>query len=158
SPHFGPHGQILYRESEGKAHFLAQANRDGTGRSRLTRYPIGNIEFVSPDRRWITAIMANNISGGLAVPITGDPPRRICGGCPFNWSRDGKFFYIGVQPDSLTSAGKTLVIPLQAGEMIPDLPPSGIPSSDVSAFPGSRLIDAYHVSPGPDPSTFAYVK
>jgi DNA-binding winged helix-turn-helix (wHTH) protein/Tol biopolymer transport system component len=158
SPHFGPDGQIFFRVPAGKTHFLAQMNPDGSGRSRVMEYPIGNIEFISPDRRWITTIAANDIGGGLAVPVTGGSPRRVCGGCPINWSADGKVFYVGVQPDSLTSPGKTLAIPLPAGQMLPNLPVTGIQGPDTSAFPGSRLIDAFNVSPGPDPSIFAYVK
>src|SRR5262249_55550705 len=113
----------------------------------------------SPDRQWITAIAANEIGGAFAIPVTGGAPRRICGGCPINWSPDGKFLYIGVEPDSLTSPGKARAIPLAPGEMLPQLPAAGITSPTVLAlFPGSRLINAYFVSPGPDPSVYAYVK
>jgi hypothetical protein len=43
--------------------------------------------------------------------------------------------------------------------MLPDLPVLGFRGlDDPSAFPGSRLIDGYEISPGPDPSIFAYVK
>ena len=96
----------------------------------------------------------------MAVPVDGGPPRRICrGGRPVEWSPDGKFLYISVQQSSRNSAGKTLVIPLPAGEMFPNLPPSGIVGlEDAPLFRGSRLIDGWNLSPGPDPSVFAYVK
>src|SRR5262249_23921603 len=121
-------------------------------------YSLGNIEFISPDRSWITTMSANDIGGGMAVPVTGKTPRKICAGCPVNWSPDGKFLYVGIQPDSLTDPGKTLAIPLAAGEILPAIPESGIESVGSSRFPGSRTIKGYNVSPSTDPSIFAYVK
>ena len=87
------------------------------------------------------------------------PPRWICAGCPVMWSADGKFLYLGEQRPSLTSAGKTRVVQLQPGEMLPKLPPLGTrPIDDPAMFPGSRLINRFGTSPGPDPSVFAYVR
>src|SRR5262249_32754185 len=126
--------------------------------SRVTPYSVGNLEFISPDRSWITAIGANEKGGGLAVPVTGAAPRRICGGCPANWSPDGKFLYVGIQPDSLTDPGKTLAIPLAAGEILPAIPDSGVESLGSAGVPGSRMINGYNLSPSSDPSIYAYVK
>jgi hypothetical protein len=43
--------------------------------------------------------------------------------------------------------------------MLPDLPDTGISGLyDGADLPGARTIDAYEISPGPDPSVFAYVK
>jgi hypothetical protein len=75
-----------------------------------------------------------------------------------NWSPDGKFLYVGIQPDSLTDPGKTLAIPLAAGQILPAIPESGVESLDSSRFPGARMINGYNVSPSPDLSIFAYVK
>jgi hypothetical protein len=75
------------------------------------------------------------------------------------WAPDGKFLYLSVQKPSLTDPGQTRVIPLPAGEMLPRLPPSGmLGADDPNLFPGSHLVDAYGISPGPDPSVYAYVK
>jgi hypothetical protein len=160
---FGPDGQILFRLSDGKTHYLAQMNRDGSGRSKVVPYPIGNIQHISPDRRWITAIPPGGSFGGtFAVPIAGGAPRRICSGCPVIWGPDGNFLYVGVQRESRESPGKTRVFPLQPGEMLPKLPPLGMlaPAApdDPKLFPGSYLVDAYGISPGLDPAIFAYVK
>jgi hypothetical protein len=75
------------------------------------------------------------------------------------WSLDGKALYLVVQQSSLTDPGKTRVVSLQPGEMLPKLPPSGMRALDEpELFPGSYLIDASAISPGPDPSVYAYVK
>ena len=136
-------------------------NRDGSGRSREVQYPIGNIRSMSPDRHWITTAgtMANVGGGTFAVPVAGGAPQRICSGCPAMWAPDGKLLYLPLQASSLTDPGKTRVIPLQPGEMLPKLPPLGMRAQDdPKLFPGSYLIDAYGISPSPDPSVYAYVK
>ena len=57
------------------------------------------------------------------------------------------------------AGGKTLAIPVPAGDTVPKLPSSGIRGiEDAKAIPGTRLLDGWFVSPGPDPFTFAYVK
>lgn len=96
----------------------------------------------------------------MAVPVNGGPPRRICSdGCDAVWSSSNKFLYISLQPPSRVSPGKTLVLPIPRGETFPNIPVSGIQSlADGAAFPGSRIIEEWDISPGPDPSTFAYVK
>jgi DNA-binding winged helix-turn-helix (wHTH) protein/Tol biopolymer transport system component len=161
SPHFGPDGRIVYRSFDGTSHYLAQMNRDGSGRSNVVPYPIGNVISMSPDRQWITtAGTIPNVGGGtFAVPLAGGAPKRICSGCPVTWAPNGKFLYLFVQQPSLSDRGKTRVVPLQPGEMLPTLPPSGMRSLDEPGlFPGSYLIDGYAISPGVDPSIYAYVK
>ena len=163
SPHFGPNGRIVFRSFDGTNHYLEQMDRNGSGRSKVVHYAIGNVLFISTDRRWITVVgtMAGVGGGTFAVPVGGGTPQRICSGCPVMWAPDGKFLYLPVEKPSLTdrSPGKTRVIPLQRGEMLPKLPPSGMRfPDDPKLFPGSYLIDAYGISPSSDPSVYAYVK
>ena len=109
---------------------IAQLNRHGSGRSKLVSHPIGNTQSISPDRRWIVAIfplLVGTISATMAVRTGGGAPRRICAGsCPATWAPDGKFLYIGLERKSRTSRAKTLAIPGPRGEVLPDLPASGI--------------------------------
>jgi DNA-binding winged helix-turn-helix (wHTH) protein/Tol biopolymer transport system component len=161
SPYFGPDGRIIYRSFDGAHYYLAQMNRDGSGRSNVVPYPVGNILSISPDRRWITTVgtMPGVGGGTFAVPIAGGPPRRICSGCPVTWSLDGGALYLFLRKSSLSDPGKTRVVSLRPGEMLPTLPPSGMRALDEpELFPGSHVIDAYGISPGPDPSVYAYVK
>jgi Tol biopolymer transport system component len=157
SPHFGPDGEILFRLAEGDTHYLARMNRDGSGRSKVIPYPIGNVEYISPDRRWMTTIspLADGSGGVLAVPTAGGAPRIIAArGGPAVWGPNGKFFYVYIRGEQ-----KTAAIPVPAGETLPKLPASGISRlADLAAFPGSRVIDGYRSSPGPDPSIYARVK
>ena len=162
SPHFGPDGVLLYRMSDGTKHYLGRINRDGSGRAKVTSYDVGNIVGMSPDQRWISAM--TNTPGGsrggtFAVPADGGAVRRICGGCFPLWAPDGKYLFLSLQQPSLSDRGKTRVVQLPPGEMLPELPPSGMTGvDDPKVFPGSRLMEGFRFSPGPDPSTFAYVK
>lgn len=162
-PQFGPDGLVLFQITDGEANYLTRMRRDGSERSRVVPYPTGNIQGMSPDRRWIVlGIRAQDGSNGatMALPVGGGAPRRICvASCPVAWAPDGRFFYVGAAPGSRLSPGKTLAIPLAPGEMFPELPASGIRvPDDVAAFPGARVLDGWQISPGPDPSVFAYVK
>jgi DNA-binding winged helix-turn-helix (wHTH) protein/Tol biopolymer transport system component len=167
SPHFGRAGEILYRLSEGKTHYLARMNRDGSNRLRVVPYAIGNVEYISPDRKWITTISpapeggAATDGGTLAVPTDGGAPRWICRGCGLAtaWAPDGKFLYVSLRRESRGSPAKTVAIPIPQGQTLPNLPPSGIQGLDLeTAFPRAHVIEAWNISPGPEPSVFAYVK
>ena len=162
SPYFGSGGRIVYRRFDGTHYYLTQINRDGSGRSNVVPYAIGNVLSMSPDRQWITTVgtLAGLGGGTFAVPLSGGAPRRICGGgCPVSWALDGKALYFFVRKSSLTDPGKTRVVPLNPGEMLPAVQPSGMRALDEPGlFPRSYLIDAYAVSPGPDASVYAYVK
>jgi hypothetical protein len=92
------------------------------------------------------------------VPVAGGAPQRICS-CPATWAPDGRFLYLSVENPSRTNLGKTRVVPLPPGEMLPKLPPSGMQALDEpDLFPGSYLVGAYGISPSLDPSVYAYVK
>ena len=75
------------------------------------------------------------------------------------WSPNGRFLHLPVKPPSLNEIGKTRVVPLPQGKMLPDLPSTGMIAADEpELFPGSQLVEGYAYSPSPDPSVFAYVK
>jgi DNA-binding winged helix-turn-helix (wHTH) protein/Tol biopolymer transport system component len=157
APHFGPDGEIFFQFSDGKANYIGRINKDGSGQSKLLPDPVLAILGISPDRRWL---ITDSSAAILATSIRGGPPRRICmGWCSASWAPDGKFFYIGLPPNSGLPRAKTLAIPVPAGETLPGLPSSGIRGpEDAKAIPGTRLLDGWFIAPGPDPSTFAYVK
>ena len=50
--------------------------------------------------------------------------------------------------------GKTAAIPIPPGEMLPDLPATGVHGfDDVAVVRGARIIDGWGISPGRDPSS-----
>jgi hypothetical protein len=160
SPHFGPNGTVWFRYSDGKANYVGLMNRDGSARRQAFPRPISNVTNSSPDGRWL-AVMApaqdRPAVNTIAIPATGEEPRTLCPTrCDVVWGRDGRYLYIGDGETAKTE--ETLAIPLVSGAL-PELPPGGITVHDQAALiPNARLIKNVEISPGPDPSTFAYVK
>jgi hypothetical protein len=162
SPHFGPRGQILFQLTEGNFNYLERMNPDSSGRSRVAPYPIGEIQGISPGRRWVMAVAPLLDGKGavpMAIPTDGGPPRIMCAGwCIPAWSSNGKWLFIPVEASSRTSPGRSLAIPVGPGENLPAFPPGGIrPLAEPSTVPGSRWVNRAELVPGEDPSHFAYV-
>jgi hypothetical protein len=157
SPHFGPDGTVRFRYSDGKANYIGQMKKDGSGRKQMTQYPISTLLSSSPDGRWLVALApaADRASADtLAIPA-GDAgrPRRVCRGfCPVSWARDGKTLYIAL------GGGRTVAMQVSPGEF-PEVPDGIVESPQkAAAIPGARIIDRWNISPSRDPATFAYVK
>jgi len=56
------------------------------------------------------------------------------------------------------SPGKTLVIPVPLGEILPRLPSAGVQSLEEGmALKGTRVVDGWNITPGPDGSVSAFV-
>lgn len=105
-------------------------------------------------------MLATAPEGKVAIPVNGNSPRRICNNpCVAKWAPDGRFLYVGLRPGSQTSPGKTVAIPIPSGETFPNLPATGIRGLDEgAALPGASVIERWNISPGPDPSVYAYLK
>jgi serine/threonine protein kinase len=160
--HFGARGQILFQFAEGNANYLGRMNQDGSGRSKIVPYPIDTLVSVSPGGRWILAAVPLPEGKGVvlqAIPIEGGPAQVVCKRrCDPNWSSTGKFLFILVEEPSRTSPGRSLAVPLGAGETLPKFPPEGIgASADTSIMPGSQSVNRAHLVPGKTPSHYAYV-
>ncbi|MGH9630985.1 MAG: TolB family protein, partial [Bryobacteraceae bacterium] len=116
SPQFGPDGQVLFQWMEGNAYYLARVDKDGSGLSKVTAQPVGNICGISPDRRWVVGFVmppGSPRASSMAIPVEGGAPRRICETpCPVAWAPDGRFLYIGIVARSRTSAGICFAFPL----------------------------------------------
>ena len=151
---FGADGDLVFRSLEGTKNFLVRIKKDGTGRERITTVPILDKFGVSPDGEWVLASAATGAdatSRTVAVPLHGGAPRKICFDCEAVWSSDGRFLYAAIK-------GSTLAIPVPAGKSLPDLPAAGITFAAARGLPGARAIEHGPVWPGPDPSTYVFVK
>jgi DNA-binding winged helix-turn-helix (wHTH) protein/Tol biopolymer transport system component len=164
-PHFGPDGQVLFRLTDGKQHYLARMGRDGGGRTKVVPYPVIDIMSVSPDRRTVilfTGLEPNSPTAVdvIAVPLAGGQARRVCDVCSAWWSSDGRYFYVGFAlPSRTVPTGSMLAIPVPPGENLPPLPASGIRGeADGLSIRGAKIVEQGDIAAGPDPSTYAYVK
>jgi WD40 repeat protein len=168
TPHFGPHGQILFRVSEGNVNYLEHMNQDGSGRSRVLPYPIIEVQGISPGQKWLTAIAPypdpdpgrnRMLPLILAIPLDGGSPRVLCASyCLPVWSSSGKFLFIPVESSSPTTPGRSLAIPVGPGETLPQFPPGGVPPfAEPGVIPGAQSIGREELIPGKDLSHYAYV-
>lgn len=156
---FGAAGELIFRSlREGNA--LVRIKTDGTGRERIPSVSVLEKGDVSPDGAWVIIRVPETDLATLAVPIHGGIPRMICHTCSARWSTDGKFFYVGSELNaSAPSAGKTLAIPVPAGQSLPDLPAKGINVADGTVgLPGAVTIEYGLILPGPDPSTYVFTR
>jgi hypothetical protein len=56
-------------------------------------------------------------------------------------------------------AGKTVAIPILAGQSLPDLPAGGLDANTSEIrLAGARVIERGPISPGPDPSIYVFEK
>jgi hypothetical protein len=130
----------------------------------LASQQISELHGVSPDRYWVIAGAAipgdKSNSGAQAFPIEGGPPILIFGDiCTLRWQRDGKFLYLSIFTgmQSAGATGRTYVLPLPPGKMLPNIPPAGFQSeAEISTLPGVRVIDVADVAPGPTPDVYAF--
>ena len=161
---------IVFRELDTKANFLTRIGKDGTARQRIVEAPIIDKGDTSPDGAWVVAIVSAtgepaSTLGTTIRSLRGGPPTSLCAGsCPTTFSADGRWMYvtllgIGEQPGS---GAKILAVRMgEKGEL-----PASLSTIVGAAFagtlppdqPGVRLLQGAFIAPGPDPSTYAYVK
>jgi len=166
-PLFDPAGDVLFVVEEPAGRALYRVKPDGSERQRVLpdvrRLALSGI---SPDGEWVALRSfqpsGEEVGGALpfdVYPVRGGPSLRICQGCRFvRWSRDGRFLYVSFTGMGLrTETGKTFAVPIPPGKAIPDLPSSGVRSPEEAAsLRGVHVIEHGNVSPGRDPSVYAY--
>lgn len=98
---------------------------------------------VSPDGAWLVARVeaaagADSSQETVAFPAkSGGPPLHLCGtACEVDWTPSGSSLVVRLGNAGSASHGRTYVIALRAGEMLPRLPPGGIRSeADLAGLP-----------------------
>ena len=162
SPHFGAGGQILVQQTEGNKNYLEQIDSDGSHRAKIFPYPIGEIESVSPGRRWVTAEVPRAPDTGLPAISGNSPGPRspaahlrtlllsevvhgrevpVCvyGGFVANQS--------GAKPGNSRRSGETLHLAV-----------GGIPRlAEPSVVQGAESVERGALVPGKDPAHYAWV-
>lgn len=155
---FGADEDLIFRSLEERTNGLVRIKKDGRVRDRITTLPVLEKLTVSPDGKlaliFSPGTKADIGPAMLAVPIRGGAPQKICYlVCWSGWSPDGRFFYVGIP------GGKAFLIPVPAGQSLPNLPATGVNSATSRAeLPGAREIEHDLITPGPDPSVYLFTK
>jgi DNA-binding winged helix-turn-helix (wHTH) protein/Tol biopolymer transport system component len=149
-------GRIYYRSLGSAANSLHRVNADGSGDQPLLGRPILEFQAVSPDGKWVAVDLAteNAVPGAYLVPVAGGKPFLLAEGWwPSRWSGDGRSLYLEVgASDDTRNHGRTLVLPL-GSDGLPALPSRPL-TTELTLIPHEELL----LSPGPDPSTYVYLK
>ncbi len=163
-PHFGSHNEIVFRLTDGQANYVGAMARDGTGRRKALPIRILDFYHVSPSGGLVsvTAVVPNvTLPPGLILPLDGRPAIPICTNlCSPAWSPDGRYLYLQIPDNSRSSVNaRTAAIPIPPGETLPRLLPEAVRDPTQWAnVPGVKIIERINIAPGPDPSTYAYIK
>jgi eukaryotic-like serine/threonine-protein kinase len=156
SAQFGPSGEIFFRYTEGSSGFVYRVRPDGTGLRKALEQPVFFLTAVSPDGRWIEAWARNPGNGLSAVqmfPLGGASPVVIGSNTHLQWSSGGDSLWIS---GGAVADGRTYIVPLPPGKILPRIPPGGFSSEqEIARLPGAHMIDAPG-APGPSRDVYAF--
>ena len=165
-PVFGLAGDVFFFVVDSAGRSPYRIKEDGSDQQRVSPDIHGNLQSVSPDGERV-ALLLDFASGEkgerrrpvVVSPVLGGDAVRICEGCErAKWSADGRFFYFSFL-DMGSQGGKTFALPVRPGRAFANLPASGVKSEgEAAALPGVRVIERGNISPGGDPSVYAFVK
>jgi serine/threonine protein kinase len=160
-PLFGTGGEIFFVTDEQNSGFAYRIREDGTGvRKAMERSMLPRT--ISPDGEWLVVYMAVLEAATSAFPLNGGPPVAIyAGDAAVKWSLDRKFLFISVGRTGTAAqsgvTGRTYVVSLPPGRMLPDLPAGGFKSeAELAKIPGVRVIPVYDVAPGLTPAVYGF--
>jgi serine/threonine protein kinase len=168
SPSFLGATDLLFRQLGEKASYLAHIHTDGTGLARVMEQPIVRKGGASPDGEWAIASGLSDPSklagGTYAISLKDGRRRPLCiGGCFVKWSLDGKILFLstvysatGNGRNTLSNAGRTLVIPVPRGLEEAAIPAVGFSPAPDQELAGIRVIRQEQPAPGFDANTYAY--
>src|SRR5262249_9762566 len=143
-PMFGSEGEIFFRAVEGNSGYAYLVREDGTGLRKAVDQPVLQLEGVSPDARWLvlwSPLPGANEAVTQAFRLDGGPPVSIpcctagagADAVALKWSSDGRFLL--ASPGMFGGALQSYLIPLPAGQMLPEIPAGGL-----TELPGARAI------------------
>jgi Tol biopolymer transport system component len=163
-PLFGLPGELVVHSVEGGGSFVFRVHEDGTGKQKLATQQISEILSISPDAQWIVTnglpTSGETTWSTLILPMRGGSSVEILNAfCKAQWQPDSRFFYLSVYTgmQSAGAYGKTYVLPVPRGRMLPDIPAGGFPSEAViAALPSVRVIDSADIAPGASPDVYAF--
>ena len=157
-PKFGREREVVYRAETGT---LYRISEDGTGREKIGQTSTNVVGTVSPDGGWLSARGPND-SPLMLYSTSGQPARPVWSSRAISrvrWSLNGSRAYLSIQEaqQSAFALGRTYVLPLSPGSVLPPLPPGGFRTeADIAALPGVEVLPHGDVALGPSPSVYAF--
>jgi hypothetical protein len=161
NPRFGRGGEVLFLGFEGNTRFLSRIRETGENREKVTTASVSVLGTVSPDGEWLSAFSSVTNHATLYSSSGRDPlplfpvsqPSRL------RWSFDGTRAYLAVQHGQLSAfgIGRTYVLPLAKGSVLPPIPAGGFRTeAEIAALPGVEVLPHGDLALGSSPSVYAY--
>jgi hypothetical protein len=134
SPRFDAAGDIFCRGIENDTRFIYRL-REGRAPEKAVQEPVLFFQTSSPDGTWLIAKVesADRQDGNqvvMAFSTAGRPPVRLCANCDVDWTPNGRSLVIRFMPSDPAAPGRTFLVTLGSGLMLPRWPAQGIRSRD----------------------------
>jgi Tol biopolymer transport system component len=134
SPRFDAVGEIFCRGIENGTRFIYRLP-EGRAPEKAVQLPVLFFQTTSPDGTWLIARVqrADRQDGyqvTMAFPTAGGPPVPLCANCEVDWMPNGRSLVIRFPPSDPAAPGRTFMVALESGSMLPRWPAQGIRSRD----------------------------
>jgi hypothetical protein len=102
-----------------------------------------------------TAHLDNHTSAWQLFSLSGAPSVTVADVVGLKWSPAGDAVSLSGSP---VAEGRSYIIPLSAGEVLPRIPAGGLRTEEeIAQLPGARKVDAETV-PGPVPGSYTFYR
>jgi len=162
SPRFDAVADIFCRGIEKGTRFIYRL-REGRAPEKAVQQPVLFFQTTSPDGTWliVRAQAADRQDGyqvTMAVPTAGGPAVPLCALCEVDWMPNGGSLIIRFAPSDPAAPGRTFMVTLESGPMLPRWPAQGIGSrDDLNHLPIAREVDGW-IYPSETGSTYVFAR
>ena len=162
SPRFDGRGDILCRGTENGSRFIYRL-REGRAPEKAIQSPVLFFHAPSPDGSWVVAkVPPADAQGGyiatMAFPVAGGSPVLLCDTCDVDWTSSGKWLVIRFNRANSIGPGRTLLVTLESGSMLPRWPAQGIRSrDDLNSLRIAREVEDW-IYPSDAGSTYVFAR
>ena len=162
--YFGPNGELIFHALEGTSTYAFRIREDGTGLRKLTKRQVSQIQGVSPNGQWVMVMSPSGHNQSpeatWACPTAGGEDIKIINGLwQFRWQSDAKILYVSFSTAMQTAgaSGRTYVLALAPGQMLPPIPAGGFKSEDdLARLSRQPAIQVGDIGAGPTQSAYVY--
>jgi serine/threonine protein kinase/Tol biopolymer transport system component len=170
SPIFARNGEIVFSMKEGALNHIFRMREDGTDLRKAIPDPVARLVSLSPDDRWIVAMVDSGDSSGSEIvsgySTQGGTQRVLCRVCDVgsfdidppivSWSFDQRSMYISLSHTGANDQPKTIVIPVNPHDAFPSWWNELVSNPKLPQMPGVHTLEIPSVFPGPDASNYAF--
>ena len=162
SPRFDAVGDIFCRGIEDGTRFIYRL-REGRAPEKAVQQPVLFFQTTSPDGAWliVRAQPADRQDGSqvtMAFPTAGGPPVPLCAICEVDWMPNGRSLVIRFTPSDPAAPGRTFMVTLESGSMLPRWPAQGIRSrDDLNHLRIAREVEGW-IYPSDTGSTYVFTR